>query len=109
MGNAEKDRLATLVEDRWRCFQEALETTKRRYPMQEFLSFANAGRRYIAVAHDDQLVHRNVVKAINGLTEFLQEERKRVPDSILYEAGRLECLFFLGYDPHFEGDEPPGL
>jgi hypothetical protein len=22
---------------------------------------------------------------------------------------RLECLLFSGYDPYFEGDEPPGL
>ena len=36
-------------------------------------------------------------------------ERKRVPGKVLYEADRLECLFFAGYDPHFEGDEPPGL
>ena len=47
--------------------------------------------------------------AINGLTEFLRLERKRVPGRILSEADRLECLFFGGFDPHFEGDEPPGL
>jgi hypothetical protein len=29
-----------------------------------------------------------------------------VPGEILYEADRLESLFFAGYDPHFEGDEP---
>ena len=22
---------------------------------------------------------------------------------------KLECLFFLGYDPYFDGSEPPGL
>ena len=31
----------------------------------------------------------------------------RVPGEILYEADRLESLFFAGYDPHFERDEPP--
>src|ERR1039458_9740532 len=25
------------------------------------------------------------------------------------DAQRLECLLFSGYDPYFEGDEPPGL
>jgi hypothetical protein len=50
-----------------------------------------------------------LLTAINGLSEFFQEERKRVPGSILYEADRLECLFFLRYDPHFEGDEPLSL
>ena len=32
-----------------------------------------------------------------------------MPDRILLEAERLECLFLGGFDPHFEGDEPPGL
>jgi hypothetical protein len=43
------------------------------------------------------------------LAEFLRLERKRVPSRILSEANRLECLFFGGFDPHFEYDEPPGL
>ena len=36
-------------------------------------------------------------------------ERQRIPGTILPDADRLECLLFSGYDPHFEGDEPPGL
>jgi hypothetical protein len=55
------------------------------------------------------MLHRGVVQAVNGLVEYWQSERKRVPDEILLEAERLGCLLFLGYDPHFEGDEPPGL
>jgi hypothetical protein len=27
----------------------------------------------------------------------------------MVEAQRLECLLFIGYDPFFDGDEPPGL
>ena len=109
MGNAEKDRLATEVVDQWCSFQEALTGTKRKYPAQEFLSFAEAARRYIDRTRHDRLVHRDVAEAMNGLTEFLRLERKRVPGRILYEADRLECLFFGGFDPHFKGDEPPGL
>jgi len=109
MGSSEKDRLATQVVDHWCSFQEALAGTKRMYPAQEFLSFVKAARRYIDVTRHDPLVHRDVAKAINGLAEFLRLERKRVPGKILYEADRLECLFFGGFDPHFEGDEPPGL
>src|SRR5262249_34866092 len=56
----------------------------------------------------DPLIHRNVANAINGLTDFLELERKRVPRDVLREAERLECLLFGEYDPHFEGDEPPG-
>ena len=35
--------------------------------------------------------------------------RKRIPDQVPWDAERLECLVFSGYDPYFEGDEPPGL
>ena len=55
------------------------------------------------------MLHRGVVRAVNGLIENLQSERKRVPAEVLLEAERLECLLFLGYDPHFDGDEPSGL
>lgn len=109
MDNSAKDRLATTVVDRWCSFQDALGTPKRKYPVQEFLSFADAARRYIDLTRDDQLVRRDVAKAINGLREFLELERKRVPGRILFDADRLECLFFGGFDPLFEGDEPPGL
>jgi len=30
-------------------------------------------------------------------------------NTVVLEAERLECLLFAGYDPQFEGDEPPGL
>ena len=109
MDSSKKDRLANAVVDRWCSFQEALGGTKRKYPTPEFLSFVDAARRYIDLARHDRLVHREVVKVINGLTEFLRLERKRVPGTILSEADRLECLLFGGFDPHFEGDEPPGL
>ncbi len=55
------------------------------------------------------MLHRSVVQAVNGLVEYLQSERKSVPDEVLLEAERLKCLLFSGYDPHFDGDEPPGL
>ena len=109
MDNPEKNRVAKAVVDRWCSFQEALCGTKRKYPTREFLSFAEAARSYIDLTRHDQLIHRDVANAINGLTESLRLERKRVPGRILSEADRLECLLFGGFDPHFEGDEPPGL
>jgi hypothetical protein len=109
MENSEKDRLATAVVDRWCSFQDALAGAKRRYPLQDFLSFADAARRYIEVTRHDRLLHRDVANTINGLAEILPSERKRVPGRVLSEADRLECLFFGGFDPHFNGDEPPGL
>jgi hypothetical protein len=46
---------------------------------------------------------------VNGLREFLEVERKRIPGDILFEADRLECQLFDGYDPKFEDDEPADL
>jgi hypothetical protein len=109
MDNSEKDRLATTVVDLWCSFQETLAGTKRMYPMREFLSFADATRRYIGMTRHDRLVRRDVAEPMNGLTDHLRQERKRVPGKILFEADRLECLFFGGFDPNFEEDEPPDL
>jgi hypothetical protein len=61
-----------------------------------------------SLSKDDPLIHRNLAQAINGLTAFLEMERQRVPGDVLWEAERLECLLFGEYDPHFEGDVPPG-
>ena len=108
MPPSEKDRSARVVLKRWQDLQSAL-SDKRRYPVEPFKAFVEATRRYIELTKRDPLIHRSVAVAINGLTDFLQIERKRVPGDILREAERLECLFFAGYDPHFEGDEPPGL
>ena len=65
--------------------------------------------QYVEATREDEMLHRDVIKAAHGLVEYLQSERKRVPDEVLLEAERLECLLFLGYDPHFDGDEPPAL
>lgn len=109
MNNSDKSRLAAVVMDRWHSFEEALSRSKRTYPMQNFLSFVDAAREYIEATRHDQLVRKDVANVLKGLTEHLRLERKRVPGRVLSDADRLECLFFGGFDPHFEGDEPPGL
>ena len=105
---SEKDRLAEEVRDRWVEFQDGL-SNKRRYPVEQFRAFWDAGKRYAELTKKDPLIHRKVVVAINGLREFLSVERKRIPGTIIADADRLESLLFSGYDPYFEGDEPPGL
>ena len=77
--------------------------------LQRFGAFSEATRRYAESTRRDPLVHRSVAHAVHGLTDFLGVERKRVPRHVLWEAERLERLLFSGYDPQFEGDEPPGL
>ena len=108
MVHSKHDRMAKEVVELSISFKIAL-SNKREYPMAEFKSFVAAAKHYVEALGKDPLIHREVVSAISGLREFLEIERKRVPGEVLYEADRLECLFFAGYDPHFEGDEPPGL
>jgi hypothetical protein len=109
MSGTEKDRLAALVVDQHCAFEHALAGNRKRYLTREFNSFATVIRRYVQATRKDEMLHRNVVQAVNGLVENLRSERKRVADEVLLEAERLGCLLFLGYAPHFNGDEPPGL
>jgi hypothetical protein len=46
---------------------------------------------------------------VNGLREFLEVKRKQIPGDILFEADRLECQLFAGYNSNFDGDELPGF
>ena len=47
-------------------FQVAL-SNKRRYPVEQFRAFWEAGKRYAELTRNDPLIHRNVVAVINGL------------------------------------------
>lgn len=87
MKKSEKDRLATRVVDLWCSFQLALTESKRKYPVQQFFSFASAVRQYTELTRRDRLVRRDVAMVMNGLRQSLELERKRVPGEILYEAG----------------------
>ena len=109
MRDAEKDRLAFSVADWHSEFEEALAGNRRKYPIREFRLFAEAVRHYVEKTGSDEMMHRAVVGAVHGLVDYLRVERRRVPGEVLVEAERLECLLFLGYDPHFDGAEPPGL
>jgi len=104
-----KDRLASQVLELLIDFEMALSETKRKYPAQEFFAFASAARRYIDLTRKDQLVRRDVEVALKDLATCVELMRKGAPDAVVLEAHRLESLFFDGYDPYFEGDEPPGL
>lgn len=103
------DRLAETVADQYRLFQAALARNRRSYPAHEFQEFAAAVRQYVEANRSGGLLHRHVVRSVHGLVEALRHERKTVSGELLYEADRLECLLFRGYDPYFEGDEPPGI
>ena len=108
MAKSEKDEAAKRVADLRATFDLAL-SDKRKYPIQEFQTFVQSVRRYIEVTASDPMIHKSVARAVNGLREFLEAERKRIPSNVLFEADRLECQLFGGYDPAFDGDEPSGL
>lgn len=103
-----KAAVAKEVENLRISFNMAL-SDKRRYPVKEFTAFAEAVRRYLEMTKDDPKIHKSVVNSVNGLRDFIRLERKSIPGDIVFQADRLECLLFAGYDPSFEGDEPPGL
>lgn len=109
MPGTEKDQLADEVMRLWVEFQAALSSDKRKYPVRQFEAFYSSTRRYAELTKSDSLLHKEVVGAVHGLFDSLRLERKRVPEGVLWNAQRLECLLFAGYDPHFEGDEPPEL
>ena len=109
MPNLETDRLVEEVTDLWVAFQEALSSAKRKYPVGQFQAFWSAAKRYAELTNSDSLLHKSVATVVNGLVDFIGAERKRVPGDVLRDAERLECLLFAGYDPYFEGEEPPGL
>ncbi len=109
MPSPEKDRLAAGAMECWVDFQDGLSSDKRKYPIQQFKASWAFTKGYAELTRSDALIHSSVAEAVHGLADFLEVERKRVPDHVLRDAERLECLLFGGYDPYFEGEEPPAL
>jgi hypothetical protein len=103
MPTSQKDQLAAEAVDRWEDFQESLASVKRKYPIQQFQAFWSATKRYAELTKADALIHKRVAAAVHGLVDFLSAERKRVPNDVLRDAERLECLLFMGYDPVLRG------
>ena len=90
-----RDRLAAAVGERWTDFQLAL-SERRKYPTRDFKLFADVVRQYAELTKTDVLIHRSVVDAVHRVTDFLTSERERVPEDVLLQAERLECLLFSG-------------
>ena len=103
-----KSNAAERVYAAWAAFQERL-FGKGRFPTGQFDDFFEAVKGYVEVTEGEDLIHRDVAGCVSGLRDLLQAVRRRVPGKVLYNTERLECMLFSGHDPHFEGDEPPGL
>jgi hypothetical protein len=82
MPESEKDRIARQIADLRVTFDMAL-SNKRKYPVAEFKAFVQSARHYIKITADDSLIHKSVGRTVNGLREFLEVERKRIPGDIL--------------------------
>jgi len=103
-----KNALANAVGESRALLDIGLED-KRRYPREAFKRLFDSVVAYAEATANDELIYRNVVQSMNGLRAYLELERKRMPDNILYDADRLETILFAGYDPYFSGDETPDL
>ena len=71
MAESEKDRIARQTADLRVIFDTAL-SNKRKYPVAEFKAFVQSARRYIEITAGDPMIHKSVVRAVNGLREFLE-------------------------------------
>ncbi len=108
MDDSATESLDMLVMDAYIEFEKKL-FAKGRFPYVEFKAFFDAVWVYLEYNSENPLIHRNVAGAVNGLRTILELASSRAPDHAIRDADRLECMLFAGYDPHFVGDEPPGL
>lgn len=102
-----EDLSARVLEEHSR-FEMALHRN-RPFPEHEFARFFQSVQRYAEAMKGQELIHRKVAATLNGFGELLELEALQIPGHILAAIDRLNCMVFAGYDPHFEGDEPPGL
>lgn len=108
-GGRNAQQLAEAIGDAWVDLEMALGANKRKYPLAAFNALLGAVKAYADATAGQAMIHRSVADCVHDLRDYLEGERKRVPGQVLYDADRLECILFAGYDPYFEGDEPPGL
>ncbi len=108
MNRAKADELAEAVVQSYGEFDMRLHG-KGPFPRKLFQVFFDAAVRYVTATADEPMIHRNVASVVCGLREILELKSMRVPGEAVADADRLQCMLFSGYDPHFEGDEPPGF
>ena len=108
MDDMDVDRLAEDVMNAHMEFETCLYG-KGRFPDSHFRAFFEAVARYVEATKDAKKIHRSVASAVSGLTDILKVQSSHAPGWAISDADRLECMLFLGYDPQFEGHEPPGL
>ena len=104
----QKRQLAESVVQARAALDQAL-AGKRRWPKADFHALFDAMVAYTQSTAGDEMIHRAVASSVSGLREYLEVTCTQVPGDALAAADRLETMLFSGYDPYFDGDEPPGL
>jgi hypothetical protein len=89
MPSPEKSRLAAEAMECWVDFQLSLSSDKAEVSDPAFQGFVGVAKFHAELTRSDPLLHRSVPGAVNGLADFLEVERKRVPDHFLRDAERL--------------------
>jgi hypothetical protein len=89
----ETDRMAETVLNGYTELELALGKSNA-FPRKQFDRFFESVIRYVEKIEDGAFVHRRVAGVLNGLTDCLRLHRKRLPGDVLYQADRLECIFF---------------
>jgi len=49
------------------------------------------------------------VRTLGQMRQSVCRDPETSDIEVVLQVARLECLIFLGYDPHDDGDEPPRL
>ena len=108
MNQSSLDQFADSVLAAYADLEGAIHSSEA-FPRREFDTFFNSVVRYVEATKDTGFVHRTVASQLNGFSQFLQTLHKNLSDDVLYQADRLETIFFSAYDPYFKGGEPLGL
>jgi hypothetical protein len=101
------DALANRVLEIHAEFDARLHGKQRGFPDQELRRLFESVQQYCAGMEGLDWLHPEVARAFSGLREYLQLEKFKSPGEALALADRMECMLFAGYDPFFDGAEPP--
>ena len=108
MATSELKSLVETVVSAYMEFETALHASGP-FPQSLFDKFYKAVEHYAEATSDDEYIHKDVASIVNSIRELLELKALGAPGKAIASAARLETILFSGYDPHFDGHEPPGL
>jgi len=106
-GNEELDALAQRVLEARAELDTGLPESGRRFPVAAIEMLWRAVLEYSAAMKGLKWLHRDVVRELSGLREYLELATFKTAPDVLQTADRIECLLFAGYDPYPEDGDGP--